>query len=818
MYSQEQIPSLENINIDELTDDQIQSYITRAEASGYTEAQIEMLARARGMSESDISALRSRIEQVRGSSETTGTINRLRENDRQDTFSRYSLSDYNQAGIDPLGPLYLVEDSTLTTSKSKIFGKSFFIRNSFYTEPNLNTAAPEDYLLGPGDELIIDVWGASEKNYSAYISPEGSIFIPDIGPVYLNGLNIKTAEIRLKSRLKSIYSTLDQNTFAQVTLGQLRSININVVGEVERAGTYTLSAFSNVINVLINAGGPTEKGSFRLIQVFRKGRMISKVDLYEFLNGGKDYTSLKLQDQDVILIPPYINRVTIEGEVKRPALYELLDGETLSQALRYAGGFSPEAYRNSISLRRNLENIKTVKSISLDDFDQFPIQAGDHIEVSRIQNQFTKRVRVEGAVNHPGEFEIKDQMTLSQAIKLSEGFRGDAFMKRGVVLREKPNLELEAISFSPQQLVDGTFDLLLQEEDVVQIQSLSALREEYKVFVQGEIQSPGQYPYSAGLTVEDLIFLAGGFKESAARSFVEVARRVDENSQVRGETNLVSKIFSFEINDSLALSKGDKVFTLQPFDLVLIRRSPSYEEQTIIEIEGEVKYPGKYALNKRDERLSEVLARAGGITEFAYPKGATLIRRTEYFSSASNGDVSDKTSIASKIRREELEELFSKDEQVEASSQKFKAQESIGINLSEILANPGGVHDLILQEGDVLSIPKELQTVRVRGEVLYPSTIQYKAAAGLREFISSAGGFTDNALRRKSYVIYPNGSAEKSSSFLGIKNYPSVLPGSEIIIPSKPERRKMTPAELTSIAIGLATLGNLIVTIRNSGG
>ncbi|MDW3196203.1 MAG: SLBB domain-containing protein [Cytophagales bacterium] len=803
----QQIPDLSKINVDDLSDAQIESLISRIEDSGYSEAQLEILARARGMSEGDIVKLRRRINSVSTSKGTDDdAIDRLRKNE-PGTFSR------NNDPIESFDPFadILLEDTT-AVDELQVFGLEFFKRSFNGFEPSLNIAPSPDYLLGPGDQLIIDVWGSSEQSFVLDVSPQGSVFIPNIGPVYINGYTLDRADRRIKQRLKSIYSTLGESSYAQVSLGQIRTITVNVVGEVVNPGAFPVSSFGSVLNVMQLAGGPTENGSFRDIKVMRGGKLFKEVDLYDLLLDGTG-SGINLQDQDVLLVPPYGNRVTVDGAVKRPAIYETKPGEFLSDVIRYAGGMNEKAYQRSISIRRNLENIRTVKTVESNDFSAFEIKSGDMVDVGEIQGSFQKRFRVEGAVNHPGEFEIKEGMKLSEAIELAGGFRGDAYLERGIILRELENFELKSIAFSPKELLAGNFNLDLQEEDLIKLQSIFDLREAYTLSIQGEVREPGQYPFTAGMSVEDLIYLAGGFEESAAKSFVEVARRISD-SQV-DKSNDVSEIFNFAIDENLLLDDEDASFELQPFDLVVIRRSPVYEKQTIVEIEGEVTYPGKYALRKRNERISDVLERAGGMTSFAYVSGATLIRRTEYYVDKGEGGVSDETSVASKIRREDLAKVLEKDTLIESIGDGFKMQESIGIELQNILSEPGGVYDLILKEGDVLSIPRELQTIRVRGEVLYPSTIRYEEGASFKYFVSSSGGFSDRARKGKAYVIYANGSARKTGRFLWFKNFPEIKPGSELVIPTKPFRRKLSPGEIITMATGIGTIAVLINNLTN---
>tara|TARA_B100000941_G_scaffold279041_1_gene243980 strand:- start:74061 stop:76532 length:2472 start_codon:yes stop_codon:yes gene_type:complete len=789
------IQNLQNINVDDLSDDQIKSFIQQVESSGYTEQQLELLARARGMSETQIQKLRNRITQIQtgttGTSQS-GNVSRLRESP--------SFQSNKETPFDPFADI-IPADTLQKGDKLKIFGMSFFENENLTFEPSLSIATPKDYQIGPGDQIIIDVWGASEQTYQLDVSPEGNIRIPSLGPIFLNGLTVEQADARIKSRLKAIYSTLGNNTFAQISLGQIRTISVNVIGEVKRPGTYTMSSFGTAFNALYYAGGPNETGSLRDIQVFRGGKKVNTLDAYNFLIYGEGQR-IMVQDNDVVLVRPYQNRVGIDGEVKRPAYYELLDGESLQKAIDFAGGFSPDAYRGSISLRRNLANAKAVQTVKADFFNNFTVQGGDFIEVGKITNQFTNRVRIEGAVNHTGEFELKEGMMLSDLLDLAEGFRGDAFMGRGLIIRQNNDFTLSSIAFVPSDLVTGNYDLGLQNEDHIKIQSIFDLKESYSVTIQGEVQKPGRFPFVEGMTVENIIYLANGFKESAARSFVEVARRVRDE---QGDEDISSEVFNFSIDKGLNISDQASDFELEPFDLIVVRKSPYYEEQVMIEIEGEVKFPGKYALEKKDERISDVLKRAGFLTRYAYPKGATLIRRTEYYV-----DDEDDGDEAARLRREELQELFERDTVIDNSKRAFKTQELIGIQLEFIIKNPGSRFDMILKEGDVISIPRELQTVRVRGEVLYPSTVRYDNTLSFTEVISQAGGFSDTAKRGKAYVIYANGSAQRTRNFLWFKDYPKVEPGAEVIIPERPERRKLSPGEIISITSGLGTIALII--------
>ena len=798
------IQNLENVNVDELSDEQIKKFLAEAESSGYSEQQLEVLARARGMNSAQIAKLRQRINKVKNGSNSTGSsvisMDRSRISPNQD-----DLDETRSAGFDPYNTIF-PEDTLVDPNELRIYGLDFFKNPDISFDPSLNIATPADYQIGPGDQIIIDVWGASEQNYQLQVSPEGAIIIPNIGPIYLNGLSVEKAESRIKSRLKNIYSTLGQNTFAQVSLGQIRTVSVNVLGEVAQPGTYQVSSFTTAFNALYNAGGPTENGSFRNIGIYRSGKEVAVLDVYNFLVKGTGQ-NIMLQDQDVVMVKPFEKRVAVRGEVKRPAYYEVLDGESLSDVVSFAGGFTGLAYKKSISLRRNLDNRKTVVTVVEDRFSITELNDGDDLEIGKIQNQFVNRVRVEGAVNHPGEFELKDGMTLQEAINYADGYRADAFLQRGVIIRQNDDLTLSNIAFSPREVVAGKTELILKSEDLIKIQSIFDLREAYTISIQGEVLTPGDYPFAEGMTVENLIYLANGFKETAAKSFVEVARRVTDED---GDGSATATIYNFPIDKNLLINEGDKDFKLKPFDLVVIRKSPFYEKQNIVEVEGEAQYPGKYVLASKDERISDVLKRAGGVTKYAYIKGATLIRRTEYFIDKDKTDSNESTDAAAKIRREELKSLLERDTLVDAKQQEFKMQESIGIRLDEIIKEPASKYDLILKEGDVLSIPRQLQTVRIRGEVLYPSTVRYDNNRSFRQYVSQSGGFSDDAKKGKSYVVYPNGSAERTKSFLWFKDYPRVAPGAEVIIPKRPARRGLSPGEIATLATAMSTLSLMI--------
>ena len=836
------IDNLSKVRVDELTDEQIQEFISRVEESGLSQQQLEILAKQRGMSSTEIAKLRTRILNVKNkkpiNTPTTGDqTNRLREDPLEDT-DQDEFAFFEQ----------LMLPDSLKEDELQIFGLSIFRNANINFQPNVNIATPKNYVVGPGDEVIIDIYGASEQSYQQTISPDGNILIPNLGPIFLSGLSIDQARKKMESRLSTIYSGLKPtdgsapNTFAQVSLGQLRSIKVIVLGEVLQPGTYTISSLSGVFNALYYAGGPTETGSFRQVDVLRGGKLIKSLDLYEALIEGKINQQMHLEDDDVILIRPYINRVVLDGDVKRPAIYELREGETLETLLNFAGGFNESAYKEVINVSRKGTARRSMLTVRQKDFSSTPLQNGDEIKIEPIKNLFTNRVIIEGAINRPGSYEITEGLTLKSLIDVAGDLREDAFLGRAIVIRQNDDFTLSSLSIHLGDLLEGRVeDIVVKPEDFVKISSIFDLEETRLVSIEGEVINPGQYTFVENLTVEDLITLSGGLKASASNSSIDIARRIIEEGS---DVSKISEVYTIPIRKDLRLGEGASTFKLMPFDLVLIRRSANYTEQVVVEVEGEIMNKGMYALEKRVERISDVIARAGGLTPYAYAKGATLIRRTEFYKSPEakreeaikkleaqkqakldglkpedvQVDLTDlsessTTDAASQLKREAFEIL--QDQDTLLKNVRLKERESIGIDLVEILKSPGSKYDLILQEGDIISIPKQLQTVRLQGELLYPSTIRFDDSYRFKNFISLSGGFTDDAKKGKAYVVYANGSVSRTRSFFGIRSFPKVEPGAEIFIPRKPDRRKLSPGEIISIASGLGTIALIIDNLTN---
>lgn len=799
---------LSKVNVDDLSDDQVAAYLKEAQSSGLSEQQMLILAKQRGMSDSQIQKLRNRVNSLglnSGQKESTSDgINRTREENQTIPDSEFGIDIFD--GLLALDTVAILEEY-FAEDELKIFGSEIFKNKELNFEPSVNTPTPSNYQIGSGDEIIIDVWGASEQSYTLAVSPEGSIIVSNLGPIYVNGMTVEQASLKVKSRLSKIYSGLlsrdgrAANTFFQLTLGGIRSVKVNVIGEALNPGTYTLSSFSTIFNALYYAGGPNENGSMRNIQLVRNNEVVGELDVYEYLLQGKLSSNLKLEDQDVVLVKTYVNRITIDGKVKRPAIYELKEEENFNSLLSYSGGFTEDAYTMSVQIKRNGPKQKEVLTISSDSFTSTSIKNGDKVNVSKILDRYTNRVRIEGAVNMPGEYELKKEMTAKALILYAEGLRGDAFTGRGLILRTNADYSTSNISFEIINLLNGNSrDIKLQKEDVIKISSIFDLGEEKTLTIKGEVIEPGNFPFISNMTVEDLIVLSGGVKESASAKIIEVARRPVKTDKVQ---SIVANIFEFSISESIKISSEASTFILEPFDIVTIRQSPGFTKQVTVEVEGEVRYPGSYALKVRDERISDLVSRAGGITIYGYAKGAQLIRRTEFYDTE---QADNKRAIVQK--KEALQALQEQDSLV--NQIEIKQFEAVGIDLDKILKNPRSQFDLRLQEGDVLSIPKQLETVRVKGEVLYPVTIKHGKQLSFKDYISASGGANDNARLAKAYIIYPNGEAAKIKRFLWFKDYPDIEPGSEIVVPRRPLRNRMSIQEILAITTSIATLGILI--------
>ncbi|WP_449397078.1 SLBB domain-containing protein [Cognataquiflexum aquatile] len=833
---------LSAIKVDDLSDAQIQELIRRASEAGLSESELIQMARLRGVSEAELEKLKNRIEKldVSGTGGSPSATSSKREPRKQGDLNEITSGLFKEQ-----------EDmGSVADESSPYFGLDIFYnkkrRLSF--EPNLNIATPKNYILGPGDLIYIDVYGQSEKYYEATVSSDGFILLDNVGPVGLSGKSIEDAAIIIKNRLSNFYTGMsgsNPNTFMQVTLGNVRTIKVHLVGELRLPGTFTLSAFSTVFNALYAAGGPSDNGTMREVKIIRDGKIVSKVDIYDFLVNGNANLNFQLKDQDVVMVDPFLSRVSVLGEVKRPKIFEVKEGETFADLLKYAGGFTDLAFKNRINVIRITGKEKAVSDIFNEQFSIFTVKGGDQYTVTKVLDRFTNRVQVKGAVFREGNFSLTEGLTLSQVIKNADGVRGEAYLERASILRTYDDLTTEVITVNLRGVLEGTApDIPLQREDVVRVSSIYDLQEEFYVQVSGEVKNPGTYPFSKQMTAEDLIILAGGLRESANTSDVEIARR-----SATSDSGTFSDLVPIKINIGLDIQENP-VF-LQPYDNVVVRRKPNFTLSKQIQIEGQVNSPGIFSVQTAEERISDVIKRAGGLTPYAYTKGATLIRRTEFFDTESEqlrrqrnlqdlqqklqkdpnntesqelllerlyqeiGNVDLGTSegaVAAQSKREAITGIS--ENKADLAPLKIRQTEAVAIDLEEILKNPGSDKDLILEEGDVISIPRQLQTVRLRGDVVYPATVRYEKDKGTKFYINRAGGFDIRANRKRTYVVYANGEVARTKSFVGIRSYPTVAPGAEVIVPTKGPRVPVRPGEIVGIATALATLA-LVLTQLN---
>lgn len=829
---------IQNIKVDELSDVQLEQLIKRAETSGMTEQQLEAIARERGMSAIEVQKLRKRINQLKKKGSNSQSSSSQNNTERE-------WIENEEPNEQPI----LEEEISMTEEEKKIFGFSLFRNKTLTFTPNLNIPTPQNYMLGSGDQLLIDIYGASQFQYDVNINSEGLIFIPNLGPVNVGGMTVEAATSRLNRTLSNIYSGLggsSPNTFMQVRVGNIRSIQISMVGEVFTPGNYTLSSFASVFNALYAAGGIKENGSFRNIRVYRNSRMVAELDVYDFLVNGSQASNIRLENNDVILVPPVEKSVKINGPVRREGVFEMNKDESLDDLIRFAGGFTEKAYANIATVFRTTDKELKVENIEKSNFENFVPKGGDNFVFGVLLDRYENRIQVSGALMRPGTFALEEGMGVKELIQKAGGFRDDAFMNRAALYRTRNDFSLEMVTVNISEIVNGNEeDITLQREDVLYIPSIYDLREEFYVVISGEVNRPGSFAFAEKMSVSDLVFRAGGLKESATSSQIEIARRVKDD--VSGK---LAEIIHMDIDKDLKVLGEDSNFVLTPFDHVIVRRSPGFQRGRFVSVEGEVLFPGEFAIAHANERISDLLKRSGGLNQFAYPKGATLIRRNEFFESLTENDIkssnlsevkmnlqriereteaekillrridkkieekgggiSNKSSglLIDDFRKETIEDLVSENDSV--SKEVVKTQDMIGIDLVSIIQNPGSQFDLILQEGDVLSIPKLLQTVKMRGEVLFPTTARYEESNRFGAYISRAGGFTDKSRKKKSYVVYANGDVRKTSGFLFFKGYPKIEPGSEIIVPAKKDREPLSIQGWLAITTTLTTLALLI--------
>lgn len=779
-----------------MTDQQVIAYIKQQSAAGKTQQQIGQELVAKGVTPEQA----QRIKKLY--SDNTSSGNQATNKNLNTPVNR------RVDNISEEEPLILpgteINEITITETPQvnigpNIFGHELFTSNEVFA-PNPNVATPQNYTLGPGDEVIIDIWGANEEHIRQEISPEGSIMIEQLGPVYLNGMTVNAANKYIKNAFSKKYAGMtDEETDIQLTLGQVRSIMVNVLGEVANPGSFQISPFTTVLNALYLAGGINDIGTLRNIQVLRNGKKIAGIDIYDMIMKGKSEGNVVLQEGDVIIVPPYQQLVTIAGNVKRPMLYEMLPNETIETLVEYAGGFSADAYSGAVSLQRFTGTENELFNVERPDFRNYTLQNGDLINVGTVLDRYSNRVELIGPVYRPGQYAINNKVsTVAELIAAADGLMDNAYTGRALLYREGPELQLQILALDLGEILNGKApDIQLKKNDRLIISSIEQIETYGTVTIQGQVANPGEYPYAENYSLEDLILAAGGLLEGASTARVDIARRINDPASTE-QTNELAKIFTVSIDKTLKVGSGEN-FKLEPFDMVTVRTSPGYETQQSVRVDGEVLFAGNYVLQKRNERISDLVNRAGGILDAAYIKGAYLERRL--------------TQAEYEARQEVLriaqQNQSSQSDSISLSKIEVANTYNVGINLQKALDNPGTSYDLVLQEGDRLYIPQVQSTVKISGDVMYPNAVLYEPGKKLSYYIDQAGGYGQKAKKNKAFIVYMNGTVARA------KRNSVIEPGCQIIVPSKPATSGTNWAQIMAIASSFTTVAALAATITN---
>ena len=839
-----------------MTDDQVMSFVVKEHNAGTSNAQIVTKLMQKGIDISQIRRVRTRYEReakqgglgnISAENSQKGT-SRLRTNNgktredygkvadqeasnysnyrvkaQQDNPYRHTYDNNDEEYVDMQDEMYgIFPDSTQMLQrllaeqkmkKKKVFGRDIFNNKELSFEPNMNIATPQNYRLGPGDAVIIDIYGASQKTIESTVSPDGTVTIDGYGPVSVSGLTVAQANARLRSTLGSRYTS----SHVRLTVGQTKTIMVNVMGEVKAPGTYTLSAFATVFHALYMAGGTNELGTLRNIKVYRNNRLVTVVDIYDYILNGKLTGNVRLADNDVIVVGPYDCLVNITGKVKRPMFYEMKKSESINSLLKYSGNFTGDAYKKAVRVNRKTGREYTVFNVGEFDFSSFRIEDGDSVSVDSILPRYANTVEVKGAVFRPGMYNLGEQVnSVRTLVEHAEGLTEEAFTNRAVMHRMKADRSLEVISIDIEGIMSGKVaDVPLKENDVLFIPTRQDKMTERTITIRGEVQYPGVYKYADNETIEDFVLQAGGLTDKASVVNVNVSRRVSDAKALRPDS-VIAQTFTLSLKDGFVVD-GTPGFVLMPFDEVSIRKSPAYAEQQNVKIEGEVMFTGEYTLAKRNSRLSDLFKKAGGATEEAYIKGARLIRRANETEKA-------RMEAVLKMQREQQQKNLL---QLAASSNGGNIQQAaegaknaelekfnipnefpVGIDLEAAIKNPGCDEDLVLREGDRLVVPQYNGTVKINGAVMYANTVAYEKGKRASYYIDQAGGFASDAMKSKAYIIYMNGKVAKLGH--GAK----VQPGCEIVIPAK-LKRKMSMAETMSLGTSMSSIAAMIATIAN---
>ena len=778
----------------QMTDDAVIEYVKEGMANGKSQNDLLKELMASGVTMEQAQRIKKMVE-----SENQGTNPLMGRVDEMDRRRR------NAPGVAQLPAVEMQEQvdgeevpEGELTEKKEIFGHNIFSNRRLSFAPSLNIPTPLNYRLGAGDEVIIDVWGSNEATIRQTISPDGFINIPNLGMVTLNGMTIKEAEQYLRKKLAQIYPVDGEDAASdfKLTLGNIRTIQVSVTGEVVVPGTYSISSLSNIYNALYCAGGVNNLGSLRKVQLVRNGKQKAVVDLYDFILNGVLPDGLTLEDGDVINVPLYLSLVNVEGSVKRPMYYEMKDGETVQDLLDYAGGFAGDAYRSNINVVRQNGVEYQVYTVDSNLFSAFILKDGDALTVGALIDRYENKLEVKGAVYRPGIYQLGDGIrTVSELIAKADGLKGDAFTNRALLHREREDLTFEVISVDVKAVLSGqTPDIQLHRNDILYIPSIYDLNDIGTITIEGEVATPGTFVYEANMTVEDIIMQAGGLLESASTVRIDVSRRI-KNPASKEQPDSIANVFTRSFKDGYVVSE-DLDFVLLPYDYVYVRRSPGYAEQGKVKVSGEVIFPGDYVLTHKNERLSDVIARAGGLNKWAYVRGARLIRHTL-------AEERNRT-------RSGMTVLTTGKDSVNVANLDLDETYSVGIDLEAALAAPGSDADLVLRQDDMILIPEYINTVKISGNVMYPNVVAYNSGMSVRDYVEMAGGYGYRSKKNKAYIIYMNGTIARARQMSkGV-----VEPGCEIVIPQKRDK-EFDVSSLLSVATTSSSVATMLATIMN---
>ena len=805
-----------------MTDQQVIAFIKQQAAAGKSQQEIGQALLAKGVTPEQAQRIKTQYEKEQvagngGTSATTAGTYRMRSTDtsqkamsqvtqtsREESNQMSTMGSAGDAGslAGPLDEMIVINhEGNAEEKKSSIFGHDIFSANDLTFSPNVNVGTPQNYRLGPGDEVIIDIWGENEEHLRQVISPEGSIMISQLGPVYLNGMSINDANKYIRSAFSKKYAGMNgEETDIQLTLGEVRTILVNVMGEVETPGTFVVSPFASVFNALYLAGGINDLGTLRNIQVIRNGKKVAGIDLYDYIINGKTSSNITLQEGDVIIVPPYEQLVNIQGNVKRPMYYEMRPDETIETLMKYAGGFNSDAYSGMVRLSRSNGMENELFNVSNEEFDVYKLQNGDVVTVGTILDRHANRVELRGSVYRPGMYAISPEVsTVSELISTAEGLTEDAYTGRVLLYREGPDLQLQVLSFDLGELLSGKVpDIELKRNDILEIASIETIERTGYLTIRGQVSVPGIYPFAENTSVEDLIFQAGGLLEGASTVRVDIARRII-NPTATTQTEQLAEIFTVSIDKSLKAGSGEG-FILQPYDLVTVRRSPGYEAQESVTIGGEVLFAGAYTLQKRNERISELVNRAGGVLDEAYVKGAYLERRLSE---------AEYNARQEALRLARMNQGANGGDSIALSKIQVSNRYNVGIDLEKALANPGSTYDLVLEPGDRLFIPQIQSTVKISGDVMFPNSVVYEPGKKLKYYINQAGGYGEKAKKNKAFIVYLNGTVTKA------KGNSEIQPGCHIIVPSKSPNSGVNWTQVMALATSFTSVASLAATVAN---